>query len=82
MQRTLLVGFLTVLAASAFAAVKVKGYTKKDGSYVAPSYRTAPDSRKDNNWSSKPNVNPYTGGKGYKDPYAPNTPKKNDLWKF
>ena len=46
--------------------VKVNGYTKKNGTYVAPHYRTAPDSKKSNNWSTKGNVNPITGKKGTK----------------
>ena len=52
--------------------VSVRGYTTKNGTYVAPSHRTAPDSTRTNNWSSRPNVNPYTGKIGTKDPYAPN----------
>ena len=52
------------------APVHVSGYTKRDGTYVQPHYQTAPDSTKVNNWSSKPNVNPYTGQEGTKDPYA------------
>jgi hypothetical protein len=44
--------------------VHVKGYTKKDGTYVAPHYRSAPDGNKSNNWSTKGNVNPYTGKAG------------------
>jgi hypothetical protein len=46
--------------------VKVNGYTKKSGKYVAPHYRTAPDKKKSNNWSTKGNINPYTGKKGTK----------------
>jgi monoamine oxidase len=45
----------------------VKGYTKKDGSYVAPHHRTNPNGSKSDNWSKKGNVNPYTGKKGTKD---------------
>lgn len=44
----------------------VSGYTKKDGTYVAPSHATNPDSSKANNWSQKGNVNPYTGKEGTK----------------
>ncbi len=44
----------------------VKGYTKKDGTYVAPSHATNPDSTKSNNWSQKGNVNPHTGKEGEK----------------
>lgn len=60
---------------SALADTKVKGYTKKDGTYVAPHKRSDPNSRKDDNWSSKGNTNPYTGKKGSKDPCTA-TPKK------
>lgn len=44
----------------------VKEYTKKDGTYVAPSHATNPDSTKSNNWSQKGNVNPHTGKEGTK----------------
>ncbi|MDD5451103.1 MAG: hypothetical protein PHT49_04340 [Desulfovibrionales bacterium] len=47
----------------------VRGYTKKRGTYVAPHRKTAPDKSKINNWSSKGNINPYTGKKGTKNPY-------------
>jgi hypothetical protein len=43
----------------------VRGYTKRDGSYVAPHWRSAPDSSYNNNWSTSPNVNPYTGPAGH-----------------
>jgi hypothetical protein len=42
----------------------VQGYTRKDGAYVAPHQRSMPDSSINNNWSTKGNVNPYTGGAG------------------
>jgi len=42
----------------------VKGYTKKDGTYVAPHKRSAPDKSFQNNWSTKGNVNPTTGKDG------------------
>src|SRR4030095_5529277 len=43
---------------------RVGGYTRKDGTYVAPHQRTTPDGTKGNNWSTKGNVNPYTGKPG------------------
>ena len=49
----------------------VRGYTKKDGTYVAPHSQTNPDSSKRNNYSSKGSVNPYTGKEGTKDPDKP-----------
>jgi hypothetical protein len=46
----------------------IKGYVKKDGTYVAPSHATNPNKSKNDNWSTKGNVNPYTGKEGTKDP--------------
>jgi hypothetical protein len=43
------------------AAVRVKGYFRKDGTYLQPHYRSNPDGNPYNNWSFPGNVNPYTG---------------------
>ncbi len=48
----------------------VRGYTRKDGTYVAPHMRTNPNSTRTDNWSTRGNVNPYTGREGTKDPYS------------
>ena len=50
-------------------AASVKGYTKKNGTYVQPHQRTNPNKTKLDNWSTKGNVNPHTGKKGTVDPY-------------
>lgn len=42
------------------------GYIKSNGTYVAPSHATNPNSSKADNWSTKGNVNPYTGKAGTK----------------
>lgn len=55
-------------SSSSNSSVYVKGYTTNNGTYVAPHYRTTPDNTQMNNWSSKPNVNPYTGQEGTKTP--------------
>jgi hypothetical protein len=52
----------------ALAQVRVRGYTKKDGTYVAPYMRSSPDHTTSNNWNTKGNVNPYTGELGTKTP--------------
>ena len=44
-----------------FASTKVSGYTKKNGTYVSPSYKTAPNKTKLDNYSTKGNYNPYSG---------------------
>lgn len=41
--------------------VYVKGYYRKDGTYVQPHYRSAPDGNPYNNYSYPGNYNPYTG---------------------
>lgn len=46
--------------------VSVRGYYRRDGTYVAPHKRTAADGNFYNNWSTYGNVNPYTGKPGTK----------------
>jgi hypothetical protein len=48
------------------SSVHVKGYTTKSGKYVEPHYRSAPNKTQKDNYSTKGNVNPYTGKKGTK----------------
>ncbi len=47
----------------------ISGYAKSNGTYVAPSQATNPNGTKLDNWSTKGNVNPYTGKEGTKSPY-------------
>lgn len=61
-------------AANAAGSHSTKGHVKKDGTYVEPSRATNPNSSKADNYSSKGNLNPYTGKEGTKDPYAPKNP--------
>lgn len=51
-------------------SVRVRGSTnRKTGTYKAPHQRTAPNRTKTDNYSTKGNVNPYTGKEGTTDPY-------------
>ena len=64
----------TVVTTGAFAkgSHHVKGYIRSDGTYVAPHRATNPNNTTRDNWSVKPNVNPYTGVPGTKSPdYKP-----------
>ncbi len=45
------------------------GYTRKDGTPVQSYHATNPNSTKMDNWSTRGNVNPYTGQVGTKNPY-------------
>lgn len=49
--------------------IRVRGYYRKDGTYVQPHYRTVPNKSVWDNYSTKGNINPYTGEEGSKDPY-------------
>lgn len=58
------------LAVPASAQVHVNGYVNKNGTYVAPHYRSSPNGTTLDNYSTKGNVNPYTGQAGTKNPYS------------
>lgn len=49
----------------------IRGHTKKNGKYVAPSRATNPNKSKRDNYSSKGNTNPANGKQGTKDPDKP-----------
>jgi hypothetical protein len=64
--------FLTsfIFANAAEARVRVRGYYKpKSGTYVQPHYRSSPNRSLFDNWSTKGNLNPYTGRWGTRDPF-------------
>ena len=61
--------FLSVaFVGEAFADTYVRGYYKRDGTYVQPHYRSSPNKSYNDNWSVRPNVNPYTGKRGTRSP--------------
>jgi hypothetical protein len=57
-----------VMVSVADAAVHVNGYYRKNGTYVAPHYRSDPDGIPTNNWSYPGNTNPVTGKTATGDP--------------
>lgn len=65
----LALGLVAAGAVLAQGSHTTKAYVKKDGTYVAPSIKTNPNDTKLDNYSSKGNVNPYTGKEGTVDPY-------------
>lgn len=56
------------LGAAAAGSHEVRGYTRSDGTYVDPHYQTNPNETRNDNWSTKGNVNPYTGQFGTRAP--------------
>ena len=75
---TIALGLISVLfivdLPEAGGKVKVRGYYRKDGTYVRPHYRSAPDGNPYNNWSYPGNTNPVTGNvaSGNPDTYLKN----------
>lgn len=57
----LLCCFIISISSVCTARVYVKGYYRKDGTYVAPHYRSDPDGIITNNYSYPGNYNPNTG---------------------
>jgi len=67
MRKTIALICMAALAAPVLAKT-TRGYIKKDGTYVAPHQRSAPNGTQRDNWGSKGNVNPYTGKEGTREP--------------
>jgi len=60
-------GFITFAEAR---SIRVKGYTRRSsGAYVQSYRRTSPNRSKWDNYSTKGNINPYTGKKGTISPF-------------
>jgi opacity protein-like surface antigen len=78
---------LTVLLiSSAMPAVAddtyVQGYVRKDGTYVQPHYRSAPNNSNNDNWSVQPNYNPHTGRQGTDRPTFDDRPPPSNPFSF
>ena len=59
---------LLSISSSVYADDYVRGYTRKDGTYVQPHYRSDRDGNPYNNYSYPGNTNPYTGKQATGDP--------------
>ncbi|EOI0504106.1 hypothetical protein ACMF3Y_001360 [Campylobacter coli] len=68
-MKFLLVLLIGVFSTSLFADVYIKGHYRKNGTYVAPHYKSNPNGYKHDNWSTKGNRNPYAGEYGTQDAY-------------
>ena len=69
MKKIALIALALASGAVMAQTVQRDGYVTKNGTYVAPSYATSPNNTKLDNYSTKGNVNPYTGKQGTVDPY-------------
>ncbi|MFC1793449.1 hypothetical protein ACFL3Q_07670 [Planctomycetota bacterium] len=79
----IVLAIVCAIALPADADVRVRGYYRSNGTYVRPHYRSNPDGNFRNNWSTYPNINPYTGAIGtrrtpsYSGSYSWRTPSYN-----
>lgn len=66
MKKIICMALVVLASAPALAQSQthVRGYTRSDGTYVQPHYRTAPNTTRNDNWTTQGNVNPYTGQEG------------------
>lgn len=64
MKTTYIFALAALVSAPAIADQYVKGHVRSDGTYVAPHYRSSPNSVQYDNYSTKGNTNPYTGARG------------------
>jgi len=69
MRLLIAAAILFIAPYAANADTYVRGYMRSDGTYVQPHYRTNPNSSVYDNYSTRGNVNPYTGRAGTVDPY-------------
>lgn len=60
----LIISFISFTQKKSSSDIQVKGYTRSNGTYVAPHYRTVPNSTNIDNFSTLGNTNPYTGKVG------------------
>src|SRR5450755_4127357 len=69
MKIALALALALCFSTAALADESVRGYTRKDGTYVAPYMRTEPNNTRLDNYSTQGNTNPYTGQPGTHNPY-------------
>jgi hypothetical protein len=74
MRKYLIAAVALATISPAFAG-HVNGYTRSNGTYVAPYERSDADRTVTNNWSFQGNVNPYTGAVGHDEyTHSPSSP--------
>lgn len=69
MRAYVIAAALLVFTTTAHAQSYHRGYTNQYGTYVQPHWQSSPNSTTLDNYSTRGNVNPYTGSTGTRDPY-------------
>lgn len=76
-MKAALIAIALIASATAQADTYVNGYTRSNGTYVAPHMRSDSNSVRYDNYSSQGNTNPYTGQQGYQRNEYSNPPAYN-----
>ncbi len=71
-MKTLLTILLLTITTISYSQTRVGGYIKSNGAYIEPHYRSSANQTKYDNYSTKGNINPYTGKLGTKNVYDNN----------
>jgi hypothetical protein len=50
--------------------VPVRPHIRNNSTIVMPHFRTSPNSTIKDNWSTRPNINPFTGKSGTRNPFS------------
>lgn len=69
MKLLLCASAFALISSSAFADTYVRGYMRSNGTYVQPHFRSDSNNTVLDNYSTRGNVNPYTGREGTVNPY-------------
>lgn len=82
MKKMILGALLILLTSIGYAQSynRVSGYYRSNGTYVEPYYRTSPNNTIRDNWSTYPNVNPFTGRMGTVNPYNYNPYRRRGIY--
>ncbi|MBP2230789.1 hypothetical protein J2847_004098 [Azospirillum agricola] len=70
MRKWIVVAGLVLVSTASLADTYTRGYVRRDGTYVQPHFSTPRNSNPFDNYSTRGNVNPYTGQAGTVNPYA------------
>lgn len=67
-MKHMILALIATMATTAHADTYVQGYYRSNGTYVQPHFRSNADNTTLNNYSTRGNVNPYTGSYGTVNP--------------
>ena len=77
MRKWIVAAALALVSSTAVADTYTRGYVRRDGTYVQPHYSSPRNDNPFDNYSTRGNVNPYTGQAGTVNPYAAPTIHSN-----